>query len=202
MLGHLLDCLLRLKINFIRGVNSGRLVTVAFVLSIGLFVSLATQAGPPKDLVLRGPVPPMESPKDVELSSRDSKASLPGQLFRALNLVQSDVLVKTEDRVSLKDPHSDFQLNCRSTGGFTCSFATPDPELGWTVSESSAQAVLYHALEALSKQGRGDRKTLAVKTDDDEIVLRLGDSETSSSLSCMKRTEESVQFNCRIRIRA
>ena len=182
--------------------NSGRLILIFSSIAIALTVSLSTLAGPPKDLVLRGPVPPMESVKDVELSSRDSKASLPGQLFRALNLVHSDFLVKTEDRVSLKDPHSDFQLSCRSSGGFTCSFATPDPELGWTISETSAQAVLFHALEALSKQGRNDRKTLGVKSEEDEVILRLGDSETSSSLSCTKRTEESVQFNCRIRIRA
>jgi hypothetical protein len=175
-------------------------------LMILLTVSLRTLAGPPKDLALGSAAPTEDTPKAIEIASRDGKASLPAQLFKALSLIDSDVLVKTGERISLKDPHSEFQLSCRgnekTSVGYSCSIATPEPELGWTVSESSAQAVLFHALEALSKETPKNHKNLRIQRDEDEVVFRLGDSATSSSLSCTKRTEDSVQFSCRIRIRA
>lgn len=181
--------------------NSRPLLFTPLFMLIGIiFIAFSASAGQPVDLRNTGSKPAPDASRPSEIRSQDGTRGLTSQLFRALSLVKSDVLIKTRDRISLRDPHSSFQMTCNSRS--VCRFVMDQSELGWSVSESSAQAILFHALEALSKESRDARPTLRSRWESRSVRFDLRDPSSASSLSCVKRMDNAAQFNCLIRVRS
>lgn len=137
----------------------------------------------------------------IVLRSFGQSQSLPDQLYRALRLAKSDVLIKTADRVSLEDPRANFQLICSAHGTLSCSFtglsAGTQSELGWAVSEVSAQAILFQALDSFYANHPANPTLTRDEIDAGTIRYSLKDARTKSLIACAKRDGATVEFNCR-----
>lgn len=185
----------------LRGVS----VLIATFVS-GLLSSELALAGPPSTFPnagaagtaqTKGLLPSPWSEETIVLKSFDSARSLPGQLYRALRLVDSDLLIKTANRVSLVDPHANLQLSCSSLGATSCSFNIARADLGWAISEVSSQAILYRALELINGGTPGASKDRDAST---TTRYMIRDGRNGAFMSCAKRDGESVEFNCQFHI--
>ncbi len=147
-------------------------------------------------------IAPVQAAGRFEVSSVDTHASFPAQLYSALKLVPSDDLYRTGDQVSLLA--DGLEVSCFEMNGITCRFLLRESELGWSAEILSPQATLYRALESLWNSSEKS-EALEKQERSEGTLYRLADAESSSSIACIRQGPPGigiamVQFNCRIRI--